>query len=127
MKKKILCIAIALPLTLLIAFSTMAYTHGVSNHAVEKTERVIALSKDGEWERAQEIMEELFSFWEEKERILQTWVCHQDGDAVREALLLARSALENRRLPELMEYSVVLRDALDHLHHRDDIKMANIL
>ena len=86
MRKKVLSIAVVLPLLLLVSLLSMAFT-----------------------------------------RWLQGWVCHRDTDAVAEHLRGAQVGLTLGDETLFFSHTAALAEALEHLHHRDDVTLSNLL
>ena len=127
MRKKILSIAITLPLVLAMGISSMAYTRHVSQTYKEAVRRMEEHAAARDYESAGHALARVAEEWESRERLLRLWVPHMDTDAVSIHLEGMRVGLALQDEPLLFEHAAALMEALDHLHHRDDLTIGNIL
>lgn len=126
MRQKVLSIAVALPLVVVMGLWTMSAAQRVSEQGQAMVDEIEAAMRAGEPESACAAARALEENWEKWEAALQLWVCHEDTDQVREKLLLVLCGLENDDRGMVMENAALLREALTHLHHRDDVTWSNV-
>lgn len=126
MRQKVLSIAVALPLVVVMGLWTMSAAQRVSEQGQAMVDEIEAAMRAGEPESACAAARALEENWEKWEAALQLWVCHEDTDQVREKLLLVLCGLENDDRGMVMENTALLREALTHLHHRDDVTWSNV-
>ncbi|MCL1963612.1 MAG: DUF4363 family protein [Firmicutes bacterium] len=127
MHKKILSIAITFPLILALGIASMAYTHHISKTYREEIQRVEESARAGDMEGARHTLKRIIAEWETREKLLHVWVPHADTDAVSIHLQGLQVGLALGDTSLLFEHSAALMEALDHLHHRDDLTLGNIL
>ncbi|MDR0929171.1 MAG: DUF4363 family protein [Oscillospiraceae bacterium] len=127
MRLKIVSIAITLPILLGLGLFSMLYTRDISDHYVAMAEELRDAAEADDWEDAGQRMDALFADWQSREGVLQIWVPHRDTDEVQKQMegIQAGLAIQDKSL--LMEHAAGLIEALDHLHHRDDLSISNIL
>lgn len=126
MRRKLLSIVVVLPLLVFTGVASMAVAQSVSQRGQAMVDMLESAMRAGEPESALAAARELESNWSKWEAALQLWVCHEDTDQVREKLLLVLCGLENGDRSLVMENAALLREALEHLHHRDDVTWSNI-
>jgi len=127
MKKKAWSIAITLPLIVVLGVASMLYTRHVSQTYREAVTRVEESARAGDMEAAQRILAEVADGWEKNARLLQLWVTHADTDKVSTHFKGLQTGLELGNEGLVFENTAFLMEALEHLHHRDDITWSNIL
>lgn len=127
MRKKIWSIAITLPLVLAFGIGSMAFTRHLSTAYKETVERAEDSVRAGEYEAAGSVLAKLAEEWEASEKVLRLWVPHTDTDGVTIHLKEARAGIALRDETMCAEHLTALLEALDHLHHRDDLTIENIL
>lgn len=126
MRRKLLSIVVVLPLLVFTGVASMAVAQSVSQRGQAMVDMLESAMRAGEPESALAAARELEANWSKWETALQLWVCHEDTDQVREKLLLVLCGLENGDRSLVMENAALLREALEHLHHRDDVTWSNI-
>ena len=127
MKYNIVSIAVTLPIILAAGIFFMAYTHTIANTFIDTTRRLEENARNGQWDHARQVLEDMSSDWDSKKSLLQLWVVHADTDDVSKYLGEARVglALQDRSL--LFVSTANLIESLEHLHHKDDLNLSNIL
>lgn len=126
MRKKVLSIAITLPLLLALGIGSMTAARHISLEGQRFAEEILSAMRAGEPESAYQAAARLEEIWRKWETWLQLWVCHEDTDEVREKLQLVLCGLENDSRATTLENATLLREALEHLHHRDDVTWSNV-
>ncbi|MDR0897001.1 MAG: DUF4363 family protein [Oscillospiraceae bacterium] len=127
MKRKIMSIAITLPILLGLGLFSMLYTRDISDHYVAMAEELRDAAEADDWELARQQMDAIYEDWRSREGILQIWVPHRDTDEVQKQMEGMQAGLAIRDKSLMMEHAAGLIEALDHLHHRDDLSISNIL
>lgn len=127
MRKKVLSIAVVMPLLLLVSLLSMAFTRSVSLEGQEAVREMERYLRAGEPEAAQQALTALCARWERVTPWLQGWVCHRDTDAVAEHLRGAQVGLTLGDETLFFSHTAALAEALEHLHHRDDVTLSNLL
>ncbi len=127
MTKKVLSIAITLPILLGIGLFGMLYTQHISESYQLKVRQVETLAREGDMEGAQKLLTEVAVGWEKRLTLMQLWICHSDTDNVGTQLRGLQVGLTIGDRPSIFLSSANLIEALRHLHHRDDLSISNIL
>lgn len=102
-------------------------TTGVSAEYVRVADELLALTQKQDWQRASQVLEARRQSWRDTEDRLQMLVNHEDTDAVTMALETIRAGIETADLPTCVLGCRQLREAADHIHHRDAFSWGNIL
>jgi hypothetical protein len=127
MRRKILSIVIVLPILLGLGLFSMLYTRHVSDQYVAMAEELRDAAEADDWALARQRMDALYADWQRREGVLQVWVPHRDTDEVQKQMEGMQAGLTIRDKSLMMEHAAGLIEALDHLHHRDDLSISNIL
>lgn len=126
MRTRVLAIAVTLPLLLAVGVGAMIFTRRVSEEGRRMVEQIETDMAAGEPDAALETALSLREKWKGWEPLLELWVYHSDTDEVRKKLLLIVSALNNGDRSVTLENTALLSEALEHLHHRDDVTLSNV-
>jgi len=127
MRAKVASIAITLPIIILLGAFFMAYTQNTSVkyiHTVEQLERHV---KNQQWDQARQVLTDMHASWESKKPLLQLWVVHADTDNVSKYMKEAQVGLMLQDESVLFLSTANLIESLYHLHHKDDLNLANII
>ncbi len=127
MNKRILTIFITLPIVLALGIGSMLFTETISKEYAEEVLAMETLVRSGDKERALHLLSELITKWEKKEPLFQLWVCHVDTDTVTQHLKEALVGLVVSDEALFFDQTTLLLEALEHLHHRDDMTWGNVL
>lgn len=127
MRRRLIAIGITLPILLLIGIGSMLITQHLSRTYVENIQRMEALARAGDYEGAQRQLTEVAEKWSKWEPWLQIWVNHSETDEVTTNIKAVQVGLVLEDEVLLFSHSTLLIEALDHLHHRDDLTVSNIL
>ncbi len=127
MRKKIIAIAITLPIVLSLGISTLLYTQHLSIQYREMVRRAEEYAYAGDMQAAQRALTEVATQWERMEPLLQIWVCHAETDTVTWHFKGMQVGLTIGDEPLTHDHAAALIEALEHLHHRDDLTWSNIL
>lgn len=127
MKSKILSIAIALPLIIILGITSMMHTQTISKHYIASIRQLEDHVRGAEWVQAQQVLTEVADHWDKEKPLLQLWVEHADTDSISTYLkeLQVWLLLQNNR--DALVSSAKLIESLEHLHHKDDLILANLL
>jgi len=127
MKYNIVSIAITLPIIIVIGIIFMAYTQNVANTYIDATRRLEENVRNGQWEQAQKELSDMAAGWNSKKQLLQLWAVHKDTDDVSKYLLEAQVGITLRDERLLFVSTANLAESLEHLHHKDDLNLSNII
>ena len=81
----------------------------------------------GDWQKARSAVEDMTNEWEETCQWLQFWVNHTDTDDVNLGLERLAAALEAEDKGLSLWAAAELNESLRHIHHRDALRIGNIL
>lgn len=127
MQKRILTIVITLPIVLALGIGSMLFTQSISEGYITEMCAIERLVRYGDTDRALLLLSDLMMKWEKKEPLLQLWVCHVDTDAVTQRFKEAQVGLIVKDEVLFFDQAALLLEALEHLHHRDDMTWGNVL
>jgi hypothetical protein len=127
MRVKIASIAITLPIILLIGLLFMAYTQNVSDTHIQSVQKLERQVKNQQWDQALIAFTELSASWEAKKPWLQLWVDHADVDEVSKYIMETHVGLTLQEESVFFISTANLIESLMHLHHKDDLSLANII
>ena len=118
--------AVSLALILLSGLLGGICTRQTSEEMQLKIKRIESEMEKGDWENALQHTEELSSLWDEKSKVLQLWVVHEDADEVTVEIGKLKVAAEEGNLLLGKLVCEELRQCTQHLYHRDAPKLKNI-
>ena len=123
-----LWVAIGL-LAIVIAFGLWSTEtmHGLSDRYISASEELLALTREEQWQRADEIVRTYRESWERTTTWVQILVVHEELDAVNIALKRAQAGIAAQDHSLCYEACAELRESAEHLFHRDALTIGNIL
>lgn len=127
MKYKMISIAVTLALIIVLGIASMVHTQKVSNDYMEMIRQVENHARNQQWAEAQRVLTAVSNHWETQKPLLQLWVVHVDTDAISTYLKEVQIGLLTREDSVLFVSSAKLIESFDHLHHKDDLVLANLL
>ncbi len=83
--------------------------------------------KAEDWSRAKGTVQDMLNEWEQTCEWLQFWVNHTDTDDVNLGLERLAAAVEVEDKSLSLWAAAELNESLRHIHHRDSLKIGNIL
>ena len=92
----------------------------------ERIEEIANAMDGGKWENAQKLAESLENLWEEKGKMLQMWVVHEDADEVTAEMAKLTVAVQERNVLFAKMICEELLQSVDHLYQRDAPRIKNI-
>lgn len=102
-------------------------TKNISNRYVSAAEELTALSQAEDWPRASETVEAYHTSWKDTLAWLQMLINHDDGDEVSRALERIEAGIQAQDVVTCLEGCSELREAAEHIYHRDAFTLGNIL
>lgn len=102
-------------------------TKEISVRYVSAAEELRTLTLAGEWNRAGETVKAYHARWKDTLEWLQMLINHADGDDLSSALGSIGAGVEAQELVTALEGCAQLREAAEHLYHRDAFTLGNIL
>lgn len=102
-------------------------TREVSQQYVSAAEEILALSREGQWQRAGEAASAYSQAWEDTMGWMQLVLNHSEGDDVTMALAEIEAAVSLSDIHEVTLQCTRLRQHALHLHHRDAFTLGNVL
>lgn len=99
----------------------------VSQRYVSAAEELREMALTEEWGRAGETVEAYHTRWKDTLEWLQMLINHGDGDEVSFALECIGAGVEAKDLVTCLQGCAQLREAAEHLYHRDAFTLGNIL
>lgn len=127
MKYKVASIAITLPIIILVGSLFMMHTHNISATSIQTVQQMEAYVRERQWDNAQQVLTSISNEWETNKPMLQLWVVHADTDAVSSSINEAQVGLTLRNENIFFMGTARLIESLEHLHHKDDLNLANII
>lgn len=123
-----LWVAIGL-LVIVIAFGLWSTEtmHGLSDRYISASEELLTLTREEQWQRADEILRAYRESWEQTNAWVQILVVHEELDAVDIALKRVHAGVAARDQSLCYEACAELRESAEHLYHRDALTLGNIL
>lgn len=102
-------------------------TKDISTRYVSAAEELRVLTQDGDWRRAAEAVETYHQTWKDTLEWLQMLINHSDGDEVSRALERIEAGIQAQDTATCLEGCAELREAAEHIYHRDAFTLGNIL
>lgn len=123
-----LCISIVLlVLVILGGVGNIFLTKDISNRYVSAAEELSALAQEKNWPRAMDTVKGYLSSWKDTLAWLQMLINHDDGDEVSRALERIEAGIQGQDVLTCLEGCSELREAAEHIYHRDAFTLGNIL
>ena len=124
-----------LTLTVLISFALILgiglfsgnYSRFISEEMQARTELLAQRIASGDWTEADGMAQEMARAWQKRGDVLSMWVNHGDVDDVSTGLEKLQVSIEARESFYSLLCAAELREALDHVYHRDSLRLKNIL
>ena len=126
MNRKIIIMAVALAILLLLSLVEQATVTRITNRVLENTQAVIALIREGELEEAMKKSQEMDVSWDEQAKWLEMMVDHSSTDEVRYAFSRLIAALEEEDSATAMVYASELEGSVEHVYERQILTIENI-
>ena len=102
-------------------------TKAISTRYASAAEELRTLTEAEDWSRAEETVQAYLTSWKDTLAWLQMLINHVDGDEVSRALEHIEAGIQARERPACLEGCAELREAAEHIYHRDAFTLANIL
>lgn len=116
-----------LALVAVLGVADLQVTAGVAEEYMAAADTLQDLCAQKNWQRTLEEVEVRCRTWAETEAWLQMLVNHEDTDAVAMALLTIRAGAEAQDAATALAGCHQLREAAEHIRHRDNFTLGNIL
>lgn len=120
-------VAVSFLLILGIGLFSGNYSHFVSEEMQGQTKLMERMIASGQWAEAGKMAEEMEKTWQTRGDILSMWVNHGDVDDVSAGLKRLRVSIEAREPFHSLLCAAEVGEALDHVYHRDSLRLKNIL
>ncbi len=127
MKATAWTVAILAVLIVAIGVASAAISARVSQDFSKDLDMAEESIRKGDWEEAKRAVDAMKDEWEETCEWLQFWVNHGDTDDVNMALERLVAAIEVQDKTFSLITSAELGESLRHIHHRDALRIGNIL
>ena len=102
-------------------------TRGISDRYVSAAEELLVLTESGQWQRAADTAGAYHASWEKTLSWLQILINHEDGDSLSRALLMVESGIRTRDVSLCVQGCDEMKEAAQHLYHRDALTLGNVL
>lgn len=102
-------------------------TKDISTRYVSAAEELRTLVQAGDWERAGQTVEAYHQTWKDTLQWLQMLINHNDGDEVSRALERIEAGIQAQDAATCLEGCAELREAAEHIYHRDAFTLGNVL
>ena len=100
---------------------------GISDRYVSAAEELLVLTESGQWQRAADTAGAYHASWEKTLSWLQILINHEDGDSLSRALLMVESGIRTRDVSLCVQGCGEMKEAAQHLYHRDAFTLGNVL
>ena len=119
-------------LAIVLAVSAAGVGHAdlmqaISGRYVAAAEEIRTLIEANEWLRAAETAGAYHQRWDETLRWLQMLVDHKEGDEVSQAMMEVEAGIRTRSMPLCQLGLSRMKEAAQHLYHRDAFTLGNVL
>lgn len=123
-----LCVAMGL-LVIVVAFGIWSAStmYDLSMRYISASEELLQLTRDGQWQRAEETVDAYRESWAQTDRWAQILVIHEELDAVDMALKRIHAGIRAQDQSLCYEGCAELRENAEHLYHRDAFTLGNVL
>lgn len=102
-------------------------TRDISNQYISAAEELRVMVRAEQWPRAEETVQAYLQTWKDTLSWLQMLINHSDGDEVSRALEHIAAGVEEKDTGTCLEGCAELREAAEHIYHRDAFTLGNIL
>ncbi|MBE5803774.1 MAG: DUF4363 family protein [Clostridiales bacterium] len=102
-------------------------TKNISNRYVSAAEELRELTGAEDWPRADQTVQAYHQTWKDTLQWLQMLINHSDGDEVSRALERIEAGIRAQEVATCLEGCAELREAAEHIYHRDAFTLGNIL
>lgn len=102
-------------------------TRDISNRYVSAAEELHEMTFARDWQRAAQTAQAYHQTWRDTLQWLQMLINHQDGDEVSRALERIEAGVRAEDVSTCLEGCAELREAAEHIYHRDAFTLGNIL
>lgn len=127
MKATLWTVIILVVLIVAIGITSATLSEKVSTDFTHDLEIAEDSIKAEDWARAKSAVQNILSEWEQTCEWLQFWVNHTDTDDVNLGLERLAAALEVEDKGLSLWTAAELNESLRHIHHRDSLRIGNIL
>lgn len=107
--------------------ANIGLTRDISHRYISAAEELRALVQVEDWQRVQETASAYHDAWRNTLDWLQMLINHADGDEVSYALESIQAGAEAQDAVTCLVACAQLREAAEHIYHRDAFTLANIL
>ena len=126
MSRKLIIMAAALAVLLLLSLLEQTIVLRITNGALENVQMVIEYIREEELDEANKKAQEMDVSWDEQAKWLELMVDHSSTDEVRYAFSRLIAALEQKDSATAMVYACELEGALEHVYERQALTIENI-
>lgn len=102
-------------------------TRTISDRYVSAAEELLVLTESGQWQRAADTAGAYHETWDETLSWLQMLINHEDGDSLSRALLMVEAGIRTRDVSLCVQGCNEMKEAAQHLYHRDAFTLGNVL
>lgn len=102
-------------------------TKNISQRYISAAEELRSLVQAGDWQRAEETAGAYHEAWRDTLNWLQMLINHADGDEVSYALEDIQAGAQAQDVVTCLVACAQLREAAEHIYHRDAFTIGNIL
>ena len=125
MKKTVWVLVVTVSLVLLLGLVCSFVSRNTVDGMKKKTVRIANFVREGKYDGALEETDRLLDDWEKRSDLLQLWTVHEDVDEVTVLLGTLKVSLQEREKLHVLLACAELDQAIDHLYHRDALKLQN--
>lgn len=101
-------------------------TRDISNRYVSAAEELRIMTQDEDWPRAAETVQAYHTDWKDTLEWLQMLINHADGDEVSRALERIEAGIQDQDRGTCLEGCAELKEAAEHIYHRDAFTLGNV-
>lgn len=127
MRTRLVSSLVLLALVVVCGVMNINLMKNVSDKYISAAEEVRALVQGNDWDRARDTLQAYCQDWKDTLQWLQMLINHSDGDEVSRAMERIEAGIGNRDMSVCLEGCGELREAAEHIYHRDAFTLGNIL
>lgn len=118
---------VLLAVVILCGVANIYVTKDISNKYISASEELREMAQGEDWPRAAQTVEAYHQSWKDTLAWLQMLINHSDGDEVSRALERIEAGIQAQDAVTCLEGCAELREAAEHIYHRDAFTLGNIL
>lgn len=127
MRSRLVISAVLLAVVLACGWGNIRLTKGISQRYIAAAEELKTMVQAEDWLRVEETAQAYHDTWRDTLNWLQMLINHADGDEVSYALESIQAGAQAQDTVTCLVACAQLREAAEHIYHRDAFTLGNIL